>query len=97
MSELDGERGRPDDDVAWSNPGEENLERLKNAAIAGPVLAVLLGFVAVAVHQGDGTGELSWGALLTFLLALGSLAWGGLAALAHWSCGALLAGRTPQD
>jgi uncharacterized membrane protein YccC len=99
MSELDGERGWTDDDAAWSNPVERNLERLKNSAVAGTVLGVLLGFIAVAVQQNGsaGTGEVSWGAVITFVVALGSVAWGALAALAYWSCAALLAGRTPQD
>lgn len=98
MSELDGERGWTEDDAAWSNPVEKNLERLKNSAVAGTVLGVLLGFIAVAVvHQSAGTGEVSRGAVVTFVVALGSVAWGALAALAHWSCAALLAGRTPQD
>jgi hypothetical protein len=99
MSELDGEPGWTDDDAAWSNPVEKNLERLKNSAVSGIVLGVLLGFIAVAVQQSGsaGTGEVSWGAVVTFVIALGSVAFGALAALAHRACGALLAGRTPQD
>ena len=95
VSELDGEPGWTDADAAWSDPVERNLDRLKNAAVAGVFLGILLGFIAVAVDQGD--GGLSGGAVVTFVVAFLALAWGGLAALAHWSCAALLGGRAPRD
>lgn len=99
MSELDGERGWTDGDAAWSNPVERNLDRLKDSAIAGLGLAILL-LVAAAAQFSHAAGTVDGSpvaAVVTLVLAIGSLAWGGLAALAYWTCGALLAGRTPQD
>ncbi len=70
---------------------------LASAALAGLAIGVVLLVAGGAWLQqaGDTSGAVPWGALVTLVLAVGSLAWGGLAALAHWVCAALLDRRTP--
>ncbi|WP_369056280.1 hypothetical protein [Kineococcus terrestris] len=83
-------------DEAEPRPGGP-VGALASAALAGLAVGVVLLVAGGAWLQqaGGASGAVPWGALVTLVLAVGSLAWGGLAALAHWVCAALLERRTP--
>jgi len=95
MSDADGGHPGTDDQAGWyARPSQ--AEPLKTASYVG----LLLGLALLTVsglswdHVETTLGASLWWPVVSLVVAVVALSWSGLAAIAHWSCAALLAART---